>query len=242
MEDPESLKVEIEKQNMLIKVLLENGANLDHEDKLGETAFITEARELYFKSNKKAMMEIVNHPNELGYTHEMFIDKRTQASVRTMYVKSGSKLVAIKNLIIWNLFLLLLTLIATSYNGSQYYDSFAFEEAIKETLVLEEFDPVEMKNLYDVANLDDWRLYLEQVYSKAVDTQTFYFRDPFEGLVEVNTSAMKGFARFVGAPRIRYVCLCEVVVSTFYIGNSGQRLTPAQVASLIRSLHPSLMR
>ena len=51
---------------MLIKILLDKGANLEHEDKFGETAFITTARELYFKNNKKAMMEIVNHPNELG--------------------------------------------------------------------------------------------------------------------------------------------------------------------------------
>ena len=58
--------MEIERQNVIIKGLLGRGANLDHEDKMGETAFITAAREQYFRSHKKHLMEIVNHPNELG--------------------------------------------------------------------------------------------------------------------------------------------------------------------------------
>eukprot|EP00924_Labyrinthula_sp_SR-Ha-C_P008079 snap_masked-scaffold_11-processed-gene-2.3-mRNA-1 protein AED:0.87 eAED:0.87 QI:0/-1/0/1/-1/1/1/0/1388 len=206
-QDSSLIEVERAKQNLIIKRLLEAGANLDHEDNLGEAAFITSAREQYFESHKLEMMEIVQHPNELGYTHELFIDKRTQASVRTMYLKSGSKLIALRNLAYWIFYISLLTYVSLGYNGVGYYDAFGFEEGLKERFVFEEWDSGGKKNIHDISNLEDWNLYLVNSLFPAIHDLTFGNVFKFPHFYTTDTGerneVASPFIVLVGATRLR---------------------------------------
>lgn len=183
VESDELLQLAIHNQDMLIKLLLEKGANLEHEDNQGETAFITAARQSWFEKHKEEMTSISDHPKENGYDSEVFIDKRTQASVKAMWIKTGQRRLAIQNLGYWLLFLLLLTCIAVSYSGSNQADAYAFEQGVKEKLVLEEWDDVEVKGLKDIGNLDDWKRYLNVVFIPNLFDQQFYYSHDNESVI-----------------------------------------------------------
>lgn len=140
-------------------------------------AFITSARQNWFEKHKEEMTNISDHPNENGYDSEVFIDKRTQASVKAMWVKTGQRRLAIQNLAYWSMFLVLLTLVAVSYSGLDHIDAYGYEQGIKEKLVLEEWDDFESKGLADVGNVEDWQMYLRNVFVPTMFSQSYVYHD-----------------------------------------------------------------
>ena len=123
------------------------------------------------------MTNISDHPNENGYDSEVFIDKRTQASVKAMWVKTGQRRLAIQNLAYWTMFLVLLTVVAVSYSGLDHIDAYGYEQGVKEKLVYEEWDDFESKGLEQVGNSEDWHLYLRNVFVPAMYGQSFVYHD-----------------------------------------------------------------
>jgi len=156
----ESLLLKIGSQDMLIKMLLENGGDLDHEDKNDDPAFSLAARFNWFDRHYKRMLDINNHPNELGYDNEVFRDPRTQAAVRTKYIYVGERTKALRELAYWVLFLSLLTAIAVHYSGRNSYDAISVHNSIRDIITGEEWDEVQMKSLEDVGNIDEWHQFI----------------------------------------------------------------------------------
>uniref|UniRef100_A0A7S2S7E1 Ion transport domain-containing protein n=1 Tax=Mucochytrium quahogii TaxID=96639 RepID=A0A7S2S7E1_9STRA len=207
----ELLFLAINNQNMLIKMLLDAGGDLDHEDKFGDPAFITSAKFDWFDIHEEEMTEIYDHPNEMGYDSAIFTDKRTQFAVRAKWIHTGERTRALQDLLYWMVFLILLTVIAINYSGRDSHESFSMQQGIIDRVVGDEWDPVDLKGLDDVGNLEDWELYLKNVLIGSLweSNLPYYSRnssEPFAKRMHTNQGAMlNGMLSLVGRPRYRQI-------------------------------------
>ncbi|GBG31019.1 Ankyrin repeat domain-containing protein 17 [Hondaea fermentalgiana] len=205
LEDLENLFLEINNQNMLIKLLLEAGGDLDHEDNEGDPAFMTNARFDWFDLHEDEMTDIFDRPNEIGYDSEIFMDKRTQFAVRTVWIATGMRTKTVQSLCSWMIFLGLLTMLAIQYSGRNSYEAFSMQAGIIDRVAADEWDEVDLKGLAEVGNLDDWRLYLNNVVLEALwESDQAYVDD--QGIarnVGSNGALLNGQLGLLGRPRYR---------------------------------------
>jgi len=207
--DMEQLFLALSNQNMLIKLLLDAGGDLDHEDKNGDPAFITTARFDWFDSHEEEMTEICDHPNEKGFDSEIFVDKRTQAAVKTRWIASGQRTRALQELLLWLFYLVVLTSVATRYSGGGLLEGYSMEAALKDRFLGDEWDPYEVKTLGDVGVIDDWYKYLTIPYFQAIYevSSPYFIANATTGVSRPSLtskgSLINGAIALVGRPRYR---------------------------------------
>jgi len=204
----ELLFLAIGNQDMLIKLLLDAGGDLDHEDKFGDPAFITAARFDWFDIHEQEMTEIYEHPNEMGYDSEIFSDKRTQFAVRSKWIASGQRTRALQDLMSWIAFLTLLTLVAVRYSGRDSYDAYSMHAGISDRVLGDEWDEVDLKVLSDVGNLEDWHSYLNgPLLDMFWQDESFFFNDSVGETATAQATTrgalVNGLLALLGRPRYR---------------------------------------
>ena len=194
--------MKIENQHTLIRVLLDAGAQLENVDKNNETAFLKSAQLKWFLTYKKKMENVVDHPVQT-YDAEIFMDKRTQASVDFVWLKSGGRSRATSSLCMWLLFVAVATIVALSYTGRNDPEVFSFEEGMKEQIVNEEFDGDGHFSFHDVASIEEFFGFMNGAFIPALwSTNYTYFNE--SNLPEVSPFAkVNGLAGLLGRPRIR---------------------------------------
>lgn len=197
--------LEINNQNMLIKLLLGAGCELDHEDNTGEPAFITTARFDWFYLHEDEMTEIYDRPNEIGYDSEIFMDRRTQLAVETAYVGFGLRTEALQKLLIWVATLVLLTFVGIRYSGRNSYEAFSLEAGIKDRVANDEWDEYQTKTLADVGTLDEWSQYVPNVFIESLWESGQAYVDTNGDLRNVGDhgALLNGLIGLLGRPRYR---------------------------------------
>ena len=169
-------EMSLESQHMLIKVLLDKGADLDHEDSNGEPAFIKKARKLWYERSKDEMQRLVDNPNEKGYDSELFTDPRTQAAVAWAFVDTGGRKNAIKGCISWLVFLALFVFIAVYNAGRNNFNTYSFEYSLRTLYIDEEWDDRQHFGFGDVANTEEWYGFIKPVEILQNPTPFLFFQ------------------------------------------------------------------
>jgi len=209
----EHLFLDISNQDMLIKLLLDEGADLDREDIYGVEAFTTTARFDWFDVHEGQMTQIFDQPDDIGYDSEIFTDKRTQKAVHTIWVLGGMRFRAVCKLIGWLLFVTLFTIVAARYSGRNAYESFSMPVGIFDRFAGDEWDELDIKKLDEVGNLEDWQMYLQRVFVEALwqDKLPYHLLEHGQNSSRAvrkftsNGALLNGMVAMLGRPRYRQI-------------------------------------
>ena len=159
--DGDSDKKKEDSQHMLIKVLLDGGADLDHEDGKGNPAFTLEEREEWFKKNEDKMQLLLDNPTEDGHDSEVFKDQRTQAAMATKFISSGARATVMCECLKWLVFLSVFLFVAVYNTGRDNFNTYSFEYGLRSTFADEEWDEMGHFGFADVATVEEWYGFLK---------------------------------------------------------------------------------